>query len=215
MRTRSETKIAAGEAENSCETRRAILSAAQTRFLHYGFKKTTIDEIAQDAGVGKGTVYLHFESKDDILQTLVRTVKRNVTEQMRAIAQSPLISSEEKLRRMLVSPILSVHDACTASAHGVELVDEAMQPNVIRCTDDERTAQRVLIADVLREGMRRGDFTVPEDDADLAARHLMLAMISFFPPSLNPCHAEVKCRGTLETSVNKMIGFLMHGVISR
>jgi AcrR family transcriptional regulator len=39
----------------SSSTREAILQAARQRFLHYGYKKTTIDEIAQDAGIGKGT----------------------------------------------------------------------------------------------------------------------------------------------------------------
>ena len=218
MRSKGELRagsVAAGEGENPCQTRRAILSAAQARFLHYGFKKTTIDEIAQDAGVGKGTVYLYFEGKEDVLLTIVRNDKRNVTEQMRATATSPLLSPEEKLRRMLLTPVLSVHDACAAAAHGVELVDETMQPNLIRCGDPERTAQREILSEVLRDGVRRGDFTVPDGDAELTARHLMLAMISFFPPSLNPCHSEVRCRGSLETSANSMIEFLLHGVRRR
>ena len=54
------------------ETRRAILDAARKRFLHYGFKKTTIDEIAADAGIGKGTVYLYFDSKRDLLLASLR-----------------------------------------------------------------------------------------------------------------------------------------------
>jgi AcrR family transcriptional regulator len=58
-----------GNDGNSCETRQAILEAARSRFLHYGYKKTTIDEIAADAGVGKGTVYLYFGGKEDILLT--------------------------------------------------------------------------------------------------------------------------------------------------
>jgi AcrR family transcriptional regulator len=37
--------------------REKILEAAERRLWHYGIKKTTIDEIAADAGVGKGTVY--------------------------------------------------------------------------------------------------------------------------------------------------------------
>ncbi len=212
MRTRGETK--SGESE-SCQTRQAILNAAQVRFLHYGFKKTTIDEIAQDAGVGKGTVYLYFDGKDEILLTIVRTVKRNVTEQMAAIAGSPITQPEEKLRRMLLTAILLVHDACTSSAHGVELMDEEMRPNVIRCGDDEKAAQRQLIAGVLRTGVQRGDFALPGDDADLAARHLMLALVSFYPPTLAPCHADVTCRGSLESRVTQMLDFLMGAVRRR
>ncbi|WP_294940764.1 alpha-D-ribose 1-methylphosphonate 5-phosphate C-P-lyase PhnJ, partial [Tardiphaga sp.] len=60
--------------------RRAILEAARKRFLHYSYKKTTIDDIGQDAKVGKGTVYLYFDSKEDILLTIAQGVKRNATE---------------------------------------------------------------------------------------------------------------------------------------
>jgi len=215
MRAAKEHKVAVGEGENPCETRRAILKAAQVRFLHYGFKKTTIDEIAQDAGVGKGTVYLYFDGKEDILLTIIKSVKRNVTEQMSAIAASPLSSPEEKVRRMLLTSILLVHDACSTAAHGVELVDEQMLPNVIRCGDEEKSKQRELIAGVLREGVERGDFTVPNDDTELAARHLMLAIVSFFPPTLGPCHSGVGCRGSLEASASQMLDLLMSGVRSR
>src|ERR1700722_10473223 len=126
MRLRPEPKLsgAVEDTDGSCQTCQAIMDAAMGRFLHYGFKKTTIDEIAQAAGVGKGTVYLYFDSKEDILLTIVRKIKKNVTEQMRAIGASPLISHEEKLKRMLLAPILAVHDACTAALHGVEFVDE-------------------------------------------------------------------------------------------
>jgi hypothetical protein len=134
---------------------------------------------------------------------------------MRAIAGSVVTSPEEKVRRMLLASILLVNDACSAAAHGVELVDEEMRPNVIRCSDDQKSVQRQLLAGVLREGVQRGDFTLPENDADLAARHLMLALVSFYPPTLAPCHADITCRGSLERHANQMLEFLMNGVRRR
>lgn len=49
-----------------------ILDAARRRFIHYGYNKTSVAEIAQEAGVSKGAVYLHFSSKDDLLHRLLR-----------------------------------------------------------------------------------------------------------------------------------------------
>jgi AcrR family transcriptional regulator len=51
--------------------REKILDAALARFEHYGFLKTTVDEIARQAQVGKGTVYSYFNSKKEILIALV------------------------------------------------------------------------------------------------------------------------------------------------
>ncbi len=48
------------------KTREKIISAATLCFESHGYKKTTIDDIAQAAGAGKGTIYLHFKDKDDL-----------------------------------------------------------------------------------------------------------------------------------------------------
>jgi len=47
-------------------TEEKIRDSAINYFLRYGFKKTSIDEIAEDAGVGKGTVYNYFKNKQDL-----------------------------------------------------------------------------------------------------------------------------------------------------
>jgi AcrR family transcriptional regulator len=196
--------------ENNCgggeETRRAILEAARKRFLHYGFKKTTIDEIAADAGIGKGTVYLYFDNKEELLLTLAREVKRNVTDQMRAITES-LASPEEKLRRMLLAAVLSVHDVAQVTVHGTELVNELLSPRLMECGQPERKAQLELLTQVLTEG----DFDLPGTPAE-AASLFLLAMVPFFPPYLNPCHASPSCRRGLESQANAMLDFLLHGI---
>ena len=202
------------EAAGGCATRKAILEAARHRFLHYGYKKTTIDEIAMDAGVGKGTVYLYFCNKEEIMLTIAADVKRNMTEQMRAIAASPLTTPEEKLRRMVMTVILAVHDAVNTTAHGVEIVDEMLRPRIMQCGAVEREAQFQLMAQVLDEGVRRGDFAVSGDKEE-AARHLMLAMVSFLPPYMNPCHGKASCRHDLERRANAMLDFVFQGVRRR
>jgi len=196
------------------QTRDAILEAARHRFFHYGFKKTTIDEIAMDAGVGKGTVYLYFDNKEEIMLTIAAGVKRNITEQMRAIAASPVTPPEEKLRRMVMTAVTSVHDAVNTTAHGVEIVDEMLRPRIMACGTPEREAQYVLMAEVLADGVRRGDFVL-SGDAEEAARHLMLAMVSFFPPYMNPCHGKAKCRNDLERRANAMLDFIFQGIRRR
>ncbi len=48
-----------------------ILDAAADLIAHYGFDKTTMDEIARAAGVSKGAIYLHFKNKDALLEVLL------------------------------------------------------------------------------------------------------------------------------------------------
>lgn len=51
--------------------RRRILDAAADLFVHYGFDKTAVSDIARNAGVSKGAIYLHFSSKDELLEGLI------------------------------------------------------------------------------------------------------------------------------------------------
>lgn len=195
------------------DTRQQILEAARARFMHYGYKKTTIDEIASDAGVGKGTVYLYFQSKEDILLTIAKGVKRSITDQMRAIA-STLGPPEEKLRRMMIASIMTVYDAAQMAAHGLELVDE-LKPKIRLCAREDEEAQLAILVSVIAEGVKRGEFTVPDGDVRAAAHHFDLAFTSFYPPALPMCHDSLTCRHDLEGRISKMTDFLLNGLRRR
>ncbi len=58
-------------AEKNDERERRILDAAAERIAHYGYDKTTVEEIARDAGISKGAIYLHFKSKEHLLSALL------------------------------------------------------------------------------------------------------------------------------------------------
>lgn len=81
------------------EKEKLILETALKRFNRFGFKKTTIEEIANDARIAKGTIYLYFDNKTDIYKKLVEEELRTFTAQF-----SNIISDEvgvgEKIRKL-------------------------------------------------------------------------------------------------------------------
>lgn len=64
------------------ETHDKILAAALDLFVSRGFEGTTVDAIAEAAGVTKGAIYFHFETKDDVLLALLDQVERNFIDPM-------------------------------------------------------------------------------------------------------------------------------------
>jgi AcrR family transcriptional regulator len=54
------------------EIRRRIIDAAYGCFWRSGFRRTSVDKIAEQAGVTKRTIYSYFRSKDDLLATVLR-----------------------------------------------------------------------------------------------------------------------------------------------
>lgn len=60
------------EASRQSDDARAarILDAAASLIAHYGYDKTTVSDIAREAGVSKGAIYLHWRSKDELVEAL-------------------------------------------------------------------------------------------------------------------------------------------------
>jgi AcrR family transcriptional regulator len=82
------------------EERDRILDKARERFLHYGFAKVTLDEIASDLGMSKKTLYKHFASKEELLKEVVRSLTRALSARIEKIVSSDL-SFEAKARKIL------------------------------------------------------------------------------------------------------------------
>jgi AcrR family transcriptional regulator len=62
---------------DATDKRDRILDAAQSLFVRYGVKRTSIDDVAREAGVAKGTVYLSFESKAELFAAIAERLCAN------------------------------------------------------------------------------------------------------------------------------------------
>src|SRR5262249_7214013 len=64
-----------------------MLDTAATLLVRWGFRKTTIDDVAREAGVAKGTIYLHWKNKNDLfLAALLRAQQQTNAEVLQRIA---------------------------------------------------------------------------------------------------------------------------------
>ena len=161
------------------DVRQKILAAAEQRLWRYGFKKTTIDEIATDAGVGKGTVYLYFDGKEEIGLAIVSEYKQRGLDKMVGIAKDSNKSPVQKLTEMLQYPILYVCQSCRESPAMQEMIT-AIKPHIRRHIQPQTEQEYAMIAGVLEEGNRLGVFDVP--DTLSAARTLKMMTMGFMPP---------------------------------
>ncbi|MCP8968223.1 TetR/AcrR family transcriptional regulator [Ectobacillus ponti] len=82
------------------EKRRAILEAAAKSFSYFGYKATTMDQVAKAANVGKGTIYTFFKNKEELFGEIVS----GLIHEMKQVAQeslSPDLSFFENVHRAL------------------------------------------------------------------------------------------------------------------
>lgn len=91
-------------------TRARILRTATELFQRLGYRATSIDEVARLAGVGKGTVYLHFRSKSELLFHAIVEEKAQFIEPFRALFEEEL-EPADRLRRYLAMALAAISRA--------------------------------------------------------------------------------------------------------
>ncbi|MDF1536271.1 MAG: TetR/AcrR family transcriptional regulator [bacterium] len=96
-----------------------IALAAMSVFADHGFDSTSMSRVASEAGIGKGTIYEYFSSKDDLIATSIRLWMQNMAEEtekaleaipdpesrLRAYVHSfvDMFLTDEKMPRLMVS----------------------------------------------------------------------------------------------------------------
>jgi len=93
-------RLAINTKKKNMDKYRRILEAAITVFAEQGYFQSTIAQIAKEAGVADGTIYLYFKNKDDILVQFYQYKTRQIFERFRDAVSQPA-SAEEKLRCLI------------------------------------------------------------------------------------------------------------------
>jgi AcrR family transcriptional regulator len=110
-------------ARGSAETRRAeILDAALNLFGRYGYRRTSIDDIAGEAGIAKGTVYLSFASKDEVFLAASEALVERMLAGAEAARQLPG-TAQDRLAAMISSWFGTYFETVCDSPHAAELMD--------------------------------------------------------------------------------------------
>ena len=88
------------------EMRSTILRKSLLYFARNGFAGTKISDLSKNIGIGQGTIYVHFESKEELFQEILKIADSNeILKKMKLLAVMP-ISAKKKLR-MLSETVLN------------------------------------------------------------------------------------------------------------
>jgi AcrR family transcriptional regulator len=163
-------------------TREAILDATDRLLARYGYKKMTIDDLAREVGIGKGSVYLHFPSKQEIALSHIDRIIERLKGRLRQIAEekSPV---EDRLKRMLVERVVYRFDGVQ---HYTQSLDELLASLRSPLLDRRKryfAEEAKIIADIILEGQQSGVF-MKGDPSDLSLT-LLSATNSLLPYSLS------------------------------
>jgi AcrR family transcriptional regulator len=186
-----------------------ILDAADRLLARYGYQKMTIDDLAREVGIGKGTVYLHFRSKEEIVLFRVDRVVRRLVDQLLAIARSDA-SPDVKIRRMLLLRVMFRFDSVQHYTESISEVLRALRSGLLERHQKHFDQEARVFAQVLKEGQDAGVFHTVQGLR--TARILLVATNSLLPFSLST--RELGSRREVENNCKKVADLLVSGLLA-
>jgi TetR/AcrR family fatty acid metabolism transcriptional regulator len=138
------------------DKRERILSAAERIFARRGFYHAKVAEIARDAGVADGTIYLYFKSKDDLLISLFETRMEQVNQQVQAAAEAA-----DTPRAKLEAVIHTHLDLVRTQPHVAEVltIELRQSSKFMKESPNPRFAAFLkLVAGIIADGQAEGVF---------------------------------------------------------
>lgn len=133
-----------------------IANAAQRLFAKYGLNKTTVDEIAKDAHVGKGTIYHYFDSKEHmfyaIIQKEVCILKSKI---LQAVKQAK--TPQKKLKALILTRLKEILELVNFHKLTREAVD-ILQPQIEKALEKYRQEELRIVEGIIKEGIKKKVF---------------------------------------------------------
>jgi AcrR family transcriptional regulator len=183
------------------ERRRQLLAYAADRFADNGYHPTSVAEIVEGLGVGKGVFYWYFDSKEELLRAILAEGQLELRRRQRAAIVDAATPMERIERGIRASIEWSLEERVFFRLFQFAATDD-------RFADNLRKGEQVAVRDAarhVRDAMEAGE--IPDGDAELLA-HAMLGVSTHF--------VQLAHRGLLRATdevVDTAVTFCLFGVL--
>jgi AcrR family transcriptional regulator len=188
-----------------------ILSAALDAFVEKGFAATRLEDIAERAGISKGTLYLYFENKEELFKAAVRENVVPIVERAEHQVDVFQGSSRDLLVEIVRGWWNAMHESHTTGLPKLVLAESSNFPDAARVYFDEVVVRvRGLFARALRRGIESGEFRAVDVDYTVRVAMAPLTMALLWKHSMVKC--QIDCLD-FDRHLNALIDVLLYGVV--
>ena len=165
-----------------------LLDAALALFVEKGFAATRIEEVALAAGVSKGTLYLYFASKEELLKAVIAQHLSERIAQGAALAAGFGGSTSALLRDLLTRWWTQLYDSPASGVFKLVITEVRNFPEIADYYQREVVARaHALLGGVVRQGIARGEFRPVDVDGAVHSLVFPLIMLCLHKHSLGAC----------------------------
>ena len=190
------------------DIRDLILDAVDVLLAKFGYKKMTMDDVARQVGIGKGTIYLHFSGKEELVLAHIDRIADRVIRNLEEIAGTS-DTPDRQLRRMLVLRVLLRFDSVVDYSQNLSDLLSSVRPALVARRETHFEREAAVLESVLREGARRGSLDCP--DPRSASFVLIRSTNSLLPFNLTA--RELGRREEVENLAGRIADLLIKGLL--
>lgn len=204
--------LRAGSADRAASEamQRRILETAERLFRQFGYRKTTVADIAADLGMSTANVYRFFASKAAITEAVARKVTVELARQVRAATGAPGLTARQRLEAFVRVSFAAISERCLKDNRLHEMVHVAIEQNW-SVINDHRLAMRALLSGIMAEGMAAGEFAPGNPDEAAACFHASMAAV-LHPVLIEHCLREGE---PTELLIDPLLRFAFRGLGAR
>ena len=137
------------------DKKRMILDIATGIFSRYGYAKTSLDEIARQARIAKGTVYYYFPNKEELFISVVTEQAKGFIETMQSRLKE-VEGFENKLRFFMQTPIKYICDEMPIWLEGLKSIPFNYKEHFEKYRNLHRETMLRMLIDIIRQGVAEG-----------------------------------------------------------
>lgn len=145
-------------AKTADERRHEILDAAEKLFSTKGFDATSTNDILEEVGIARGTLYYHFKSKEAIMDALIERYNTKVLNIAKKIANDKSISVFERMMGVVMALNINNKSEKEIIEHIHKPQNALMHQKVQRVILTEVTP---ILAEIIEDGIKEGVFNTP------------------------------------------------------
>ena len=187
-----------------------ILDAAERLLGRFGYRKMTVEDIAAEAGIGKGTVYLSFPSKEEVVLSAVdRIVERVCTAMEEEAARDA--SGPDRLRAMLRARVMVRFEAVAAYSASLNDLLGSIRAGLLARRVQHFDREIDVLARVIARAQQDGELRAGAPRR--VGRALVLATNSFLPYALSP--EELGDARRLRREAGDVIDIVVDGITAK
>jgi AcrR family transcriptional regulator len=188
------------------EMRAAIIEVSREIFSKYGFKKTTMDDIAKGVRKGKSSLYYYFKSKEEVFEAVVEaeiSLLRNDLITMLSNTHDPQkkLIQYVKIRMKGFGELINFYNALKD-----DYLDQLTFIEKIRAKYDKEEIG--MISGILKEGVDSGIFMVV--NTEMSSMAVVMAMKGMELPLTFELSAEA-----IDKAIEELMNLLFYGIIKR